>query len=76
MSKLIISKLLLYRYRFYIGYIVLGIAFVALVFLLPLISPSGLSNIERESVVSSYNLHFSSITSGDFTYIRINDCAD
>ena len=65
MSKLVISKLFLYRYRFVIGYIILGLAFLALLFLLPTISPSGLSDLERESAVSSYNLHFSSITSGD-----------
>ena len=65
MSKLVISKLFLYRYRFIIGYIVLGLAFIALIFLLPLISPAGLSDLERQSVVGSYNLHFSSITSGD-----------
>ena len=65
MSKLVISKLFLYRYRFYIGYIVLGLAFIALVFTLPLISPAGLSDLERQSAVSSYNLHVSSITSGD-----------
>ncbi|MBQ3294204.1 glycosyltransferase family 39 protein [Candidatus Saccharibacteria bacterium] len=65
MSKLVISKLFLYRYRFIIGYILLGLAFIALIFLLPLISPAGLSDLERQSVVSSYNLHFSSITSGD-----------
>ena len=65
MSRLVISKLFLYRYRFFIGYILLGLAFVALVCTLPLLSPSGLSDLERESTVSSYNLHFSSITSGD-----------
>ena len=65
MSKLVISKLFLYRYRFIIGYIVLGLAFIALIFLLPLISPAGLSDAERTSAVESYNLHFSSITSGD-----------
>ncbi len=65
MSKLVISKLFLYRYRFVIGYIVLGLAFLALIFCLPLVSPSGLSDLERESTVASYNLHFSSITSGD-----------
>ena len=65
MSKLVISKLFLYRYRFIIGYVLLSLAFLALIFLLPLISPAGLSDLERESVVSSYNLHFSSITSGD-----------
>lgn len=65
MSKLVISKLFLYRYRFIIGYIVLGLAFLALIICLPMISPSGLSDLERESTVASYNLHFSSITSGD-----------
>lgn len=65
MSKLIISKLFLYRYKFVIGYIVLGLAFLALIILLPMVSPAGLSDLERQSAVSSYNLHFSSITSGD-----------
>lgn len=65
MPKLIISRLFLYRYRFIIGYILLGLAFVALVFLLPLLAPSGLSEAERSSAVASYSLHFSSITSGD-----------
>ena len=65
MSKLVISKLFLYRYRFLIGYTLLGLAFVALVFLLPTLSPAGLSSLEQRSAVASYNLHFSSITSGD-----------
>lgn len=65
MSKLVISKLFLYRYRFILGYIILGLAFVALVVGLPAFSPNGLSELEKESAVSSYNLHFSSITSGD-----------
>ena len=65
MSKLVISKLFLYRYRFFIGYIILGLAFIALVCLLPLISPTGLSDLERQSVTNSYNLHISSVTSGD-----------
>ena len=56
MSKLVISKLFLYRYRFYIGYIILGLAFIALVFCLPLISPAGLSDLERQSAVTSYNI--------------------
>ncbi len=65
MSRLVISKLFLYRYRFVIGYIVLGLAFLFLIFFLPVISPSGLSDLERQSAVQSYNLHFSSVTSGD-----------
>ena len=65
MRKLIISRLLLYRYRFIIGYVLLALAFLALVLLLPTRSPAGLSDLERSSAVASYNLHFSSITSGD-----------
>ena len=65
MSRLIISKLLLYRYRFHIGYVILGLSFIALVFFLPTLSPAALSDSERLSAVQSYNLHFSSITSGD-----------
>lgn len=64
-NKLVISRLFLYRYRFYIGYILLGLAFTALVCLLPLISPAGLSEAEMSSTIASYNLHFSSVTSGD-----------
>ena len=65
MSKLTVSKLTLYRFRFHIGYIILGIVFIALLFGFPLLTPSGLSEVERESTVASYNLHFSSITTGD-----------
>ena len=65
MSKLIISRLTLYRFRFYIGFGLLGIVFCSLLLAFPLITPGGLSEAERESAVLSYNLHFSSITSGD-----------
>ena len=65
MSKLTVSRLTLYRFRFYIGYALLGLVFVAILFGFPLIAPAGLSEVERESAVASYNLHFSSITSGD-----------
>ena len=65
MSKLQISKLFLYRYRFIIGYIILGLAYVSLLFTLPMISPNGLSNEEMISATDSYNLHFSSIATGD-----------
>ncbi len=65
MSKLSVSRLTLYRYRFLIGYFLLGLIFLAILFGFPLITPAGLSEVERESAVASYNLHFSSITSGD-----------
>lgn len=65
MKKYIISKLFLYRYRFYFGYILLGLAFIFLVLILPEVSTHGLSEAEMQSAVDSYNLHFSSITSAN-----------
>ena len=65
-KKLTISKLFLYKHRFGIGYILLGIAFVGLVLTLPLLSPYGLSESEMSSAVASHNTHFSSLLDGDF----------
>lgn len=65
MKKYTISKLFLYRYRFHIGYTFLALVFLFLVIVLPEITTRGLSEAEMESAVSSYNLHFSSITSGN-----------
>lgn len=65
MKKIIISKLFLYRYRFVIGYAVLGAAFVFLLFLLPLFSQHGLSEAEMESATSSYYLSFDAPLNGD-----------
>lgn len=65
MKKRTLSKFFLYRHRFAIGYSLLGISFLALVFILPFISPGGLSTPEMQSTVTSYNLHFSSVTTGD-----------
>lgn len=65
MKKIIISKLFLYRYRFYIGYSLLGLAFVALLFTLPLIAPNGLSNLEIQSTVDSFHIGFRSFFAGD-----------
>ncbi len=64
-KKIVISKLFLYKYRFIIGYILLGAAFIGLLFFLPLISQSGLSQAEMDSAVSSYALDFSSPMNGD-----------
>ena len=60
MKKIIISKLFLYRHRFVIGYIVLGLAFVTLLFSLPLFAQYGLSSAEMESAASSYALNIES----------------
>lgn len=65
MKKVIISKLFLYRYRFLIGYIILGLAFLTLLFVLPLIAQTGLSEAEIESATNSYYLGRNGILNGD-----------
>ena len=55
----------LYRYRFVIGYAVLGLAFVLLLVGLPLIAQKGLSEAEIESATSSYYLGKDGIMNGD-----------
>lgn len=65
MKKIIISKLFLYRYRFVVGYILLGAAFIFLLFLLPLFAQTGLSAAEMNSATSSYGLNWDSPTTGD-----------
>ena len=64
MKKIVISKLFLYRHRYGIGYTLLFLLFVALIFLMPLTSPAGLSGGEMESAVTSHNLSWEAITSG------------
>lgn len=65
MKKIPISKLFLYRYRFVIGYVVLGMAFVALLVGLPMIAQKGLSEAEIESATTSYYLGKDGILNGD-----------
>ncbi len=65
MKKIVISKLFLYRYRFFVGYILLGAAFIALMFLLPAIAQKGLSQAEMDSAVNSYYLNSNSVLNGD-----------
>lgn len=65
MKKLVISKLFLYRHRFAIGFIVLGAAYIGILFGLPLLSPGGLSEPEMESAAQSYALEFDSVFRGD-----------
>ncbi len=65
MKKIVISKLFLYRYRFIIGYVVLGLAFISLLFGLPMIAQTGLSNAEIESATGSYYLGKNGILNGD-----------
>ena len=54
MKKPKVQNLFLYRHRYGIGYTVLGLILVSVLFLLPLVSPSGLSQPEIDSAVTSY----------------------
>lgn len=65
MKKIIISRLFLYKHRFVIGYTLLGLAFVVLLFGMPLIAQYGLSEREMQSAVSSYALNFDAPFNGD-----------
>lgn len=65
MKKITISKLFLYKYRFVIGYVVLGAAFIALLFVLPLFAQYGLSQAEMDSAVNSYYLQSDAVMNGD-----------
>ena len=65
MKKIIVSRLFLYKHRFLIGYIVLGLAFVALLFSLPLFAQNNLSEAEIESATSSYALSIDAPLNGD-----------
>ena len=65
MKKIVISKLFLYRYRFIIGYVILGAAFIAMLFLLPIFAQNGLSEAEMNSATSSFNLKMDAPISGD-----------
>ncbi|MBR2855597.1 glycosyltransferase family 39 protein [Candidatus Saccharibacteria bacterium] len=65
MKKIVISKLFLYRYRFIIGYVILGLAFVGLLVSLPLFAQTGLSEAEMESATNSYYLGRDGILNGD-----------
>ena len=64
MKKRTISKLFLYRHRYKIGYSFLTIAFFALIFLMPLVTPNGLSQAEMESAVASNGLSMEQISQG------------
>ena len=64
-KKIVISKLFLYRHRFVIGYIVLGLIFTAMLFFMPFEAQTGLSDAEMKSATSSYYLGKEGILNGD-----------
>ena len=66
MKKIVISRLFLYRHRFVIGYIILGLAFLSLLFFTPIVSPDGLSKAEMSSAVTSSDLSVETVTHGNF----------
>ncbi len=64
-KKLVISKLFLYRYRFIIGYSILGFVFASLLFLLPVIAQHGLSQDEINSATTSFSLSTANMLEGN-----------
>lgn len=60
-----IDKLFLYRYRFKIGYTLLGLAFIAILVFLPSIAPGGISPAEMQSTTTSSQLSLASYESGE-----------
>ena len=64
-KKIVVSRLFLYKHRFIIGYSLLSLAFLGLLFSLPLISQTGLSDAEMASAVNSYALNFDAPLNGD-----------
>jgi 4-amino-4-deoxy-L-arabinose transferase-like glycosyltransferase len=65
MKKTEISRLTLYRYRFVIGYSLLGVFFLAFLFLLPLLSPGGISAEEMQSAADATSLNFDNFFSSN-----------
>lgn len=61
MKKIIISKLFLYRHRFIIGYLLLGLLFVSILFIFPLFTQDGLSETEITSATTSAELTLQTI---------------
>ncbi len=65
MRKRKITEYFLFRHRFTIGYVLLATAFAVLLFLLPTLSPKGLSSSEMQSAVDSNAVSLDSIMHGD-----------
>lgn len=55
----------MYRYRFHVGFVLLALAYIALLFGLPLLAPNGLSESEMASAAHSYDLQPDSVLKGD-----------
>ena len=57
MGKLNPNKYFLFRHRFKLGYLLLGLIFTGLLFFLPLITPNGLSNDEFNFTTKTFELN-------------------
>ena len=57
MGKLNPNKFFLFRHRFKLGYLLLGLIFTCLLFFLPLITPNGLSNDEFNFTTKTFELN-------------------
>ena len=57
MGKLNPNKYFLFRHRFKLGYLLLGLIFTSLLFFLPLITPNGLSNDEFAFTTKTFELN-------------------
>lgn len=64
MRKFDISNTFLYRYRFLIGYISIGLVFAAVIIFLPYFSIHGLTDLEIESATQSGTLSLNTIFEG------------
>jgi hypothetical protein len=63
MSKIKISELVLYRYRFWIGYGIVALALISVLALVGLYLPGGLSPREMQSAITSSSIDFSNLNS-------------
>ena len=59
------NQFFLYRHRIGLGYILLGLIFIALLAFLPTVSPKGLTDAEMESAIAASKLDMGFMKSGD-----------
>jgi hypothetical protein len=59
-----IAELFLFRHRFILGYILIGIIFLSLLLFLPSIAPQGISSKEMQAAVSADQINFNFVQDG------------